>query len=124
MSTLRYAGNFYELGFDHHPSAPRIAVWRDRIAIEEKAEILAYLRAGVMFVFSPGVDRDFFDQSRLADTRSLVTDGVYIWPAYFAYYVDNYDIGIPEDFEAHMRACNWTPPDGVDINRLKLPSIG
>ena len=59
MTTLRYAGNFYELGFDHHPNAPRLLECRGQMASEHKAKILAYLRAGAVFVFSPGPDRDF-----------------------------------------------------------------
>ena len=52
-----------------------------------------------------------------------MTDGVYVWPSYLAYYVDNYDIELSHEFGAHMRACNWNLPRLIDVKQLKLPFV-
>jgi hypothetical protein len=121
MSTiLRYVGNFFELGYDQ-PNAPSLRACRGNRSRERKVEVLGYLRAGKMFMDSPGIDRDFFDERRRADTRSLMTDGVYVWPELLRYYVDEHDVELPQDFEAHMSANGWRPPGSVDITQLALP---
>jgi hypothetical protein len=119
--TLRYVGNFFELGYDHHPNAPLLRACRGKRTRERKREVLAYLRAGKTYIASPGIDRDFFDKRRRADTRSLMTDGVYVWPELLRYYVDEHDVELPQDFEAHMSANGWRPPGSVDITQLALP---
>lgn len=120
---LRYVGNFFELGYDHHPDAPRLAECRGKRLVEHKAEVVAYLRSGRSYIFSPGFDRDFFDETKRADTRSLVTDGVYTWPSLLAYYVECYDVELPQDFEEHMRSNGWKIPGAIDVKQLKLPPV-
>ena len=122
ITTLRYVGNFFELGYDHQPTAPRLRASRGKRSRGHKAEVLAYLRAGTTYIASPGIDRDFFDERRRSDTRSLMTDGVYVWPELLSYYVDEHDVELPDEFEEHMAASGWKAPDTVDLTHLALPT--
>jgi hypothetical protein len=103
-------GIYKELGYEDHPLAPSIAWVRGARRADHKAEVLAYLRAGHTTAFSPGIQPDVFDPSKLAETRSVMTDGTYEWPELLAYYVEHYDIALPEDFEEHMRNNRWQVP--------------
>ena len=37
----------------------------------------------------------------------VLTDGVWCWPTDLFYYVEKYDVGVPDDFRAHMQSKNW-----------------
>jgi hypothetical protein len=118
---LKLVGNFQELGYDDDPRAPRLADARGHRSHDHKSEVVRYLNSGKMFVFSPGVDEDIFENGKLADTCSIVTDGTFMWQKQIAYYVEHYDIELPSEFEAHMRANGWRVPDEIDIGTLKGP---
>jgi hypothetical protein len=107
---LQRIGNFFELGYDDDPMAPRLSDVRGKRAPGNKADVVRYLRSGKTLIFSPGYDQDVFDDTKRADTSSILTDGVYSWQKQIAYYVEHYDIELPADFEAHMRANAWRIP--------------
>jgi hypothetical protein len=117
--TLRPIGRFEEFGYGY--GAPSVATARGKRAPRNKAEVVKYLRGGKMFVFSPGIEKDVFDETKLSDSSSIRTDGVYSWPEVLGYYVDRYDIELPEEFEEHMRANTWTVPQNIDVATLRLP---
>jgi hypothetical protein len=103
-------GVFKELGYDDDPTAPSLASVRGKRRADHKAEVLAYLRRGRTTAFSPGIKTDVFDPSKLAETLSVMTDGTYEWPELLAYYVEHYDVALPEEFEEHMRNNLWQVP--------------
>ncbi|MCX4634746.1 hypothetical protein OG775_06180 [Streptomyces platensis] len=37
------------------------------------------------------------------------TDGEWVWPAYWGYFVQEYGVQIPDEFIDHVRGCNFTP---------------
>ncbi len=115
---LRSVGRFRELGYGE--TAPSLVAARGKRAPRNKAEVVRYLRGAKMQAFSPGVERDVFDETKLADSPSIRTDGVYSWPELIGYYVEKYDIELPEDFEEHMRANSWTVPRSTQES-LQLP---
>jgi hypothetical protein len=82
-----------------------------------KAEVLAYLRAGKILAVSPGRAEDHFARGARASagTMSVLTDGVYKWPAYLAYYVDKYDVALPMGFERHMEHAGWRIPAVIGV---------
>jgi hypothetical protein len=120
---LRYVGYFYELGYDDHPNAPRLSEARGKRPAQHKAEVVRYLKSGKTLIYSPGIATDVFDDSATSDTPSIVTDGTYAWRKEIAYYVDRYDIELPSEFEAHMRANDWKVPESIDIRNLKVRSV-
>lgn len=60
--------------------------------------------------FCMGIDADVFDNSKLADSPHALTDGTFGGPLVLAYYVENYDVALPAEFEEHMRANGWKVP--------------
>lgn len=119
---LQYVGNFIELGYDDHPGAPSLVALRGTRTAGNKDHVVAYLRAGITFVMSPGRDQDVLDPSKRAGSASIATDGVYVWPRTLAHYVETYDVALPEEFERHMARCGWTVPTTVDTSTLELPA--
>lgn len=120
-TVLKHVGNFIELGYDDHPNAPSLVLSRGKRTTAKKEEVVAYLRSGMMFVFSPGLDEDVLDPRKQADSASVLTDGVYAWQKTLAYYVDTYDVELPAEFEAHMQRNRWTVPSKIDKLALELP---
>lgn len=120
---LKRIGNFQELGYDDDPAAPKLVEARGKRAPVNKREVVRYLNAARVFVFSPGYDQDVFDDRRRAGNCSIVTDGTFMWPKQLAYYLEHYDIELPAEFEAHMRANGWRVPEDIDISALKEPRV-
>lgn len=118
---LRYAGNFCEIGYDDDPDAPSLVVSRGKRVAGNKPAVVAYLRSATMLIFSPGRDEDHFDPSKSAGRSSILTDGVWVWPATLAYYVESYDVELPAEFEAHMVKNSFQPPPVADKLALELP---
>lgn len=120
MTVLRYVGNFIELGYDDYVDAPSLQALRDRRRPGNKEALIAYLKAGVTLVFAPGFDRDVLDETRDAGSSSIATDGTYAWPRTLAYYLERYDVALPEEFERHAEQNRWHVPDGIAIGKLTL----
>ncbi|KAB2909167.1 MAG: hypothetical protein F9K40_03960 [Kofleriaceae bacterium] len=119
--TLRYVGNFRELGYEHHRDAPSIEEARGKRPPAHKAEVLAYLRGAKTITFSPGLNEDYFDRTQWVKGETMRTDGVYTWPDHLADYVERYDVALPAAFEQHMEARGWRLPEGLDVRTLKTP---
>lgn len=118
---LRVVKVFRELGAG--ADAPSIVDARGTRPSAHKAEVVAYLRGGTVHTFTMRISDDVFDPRASAGRASLVTDGVYAWPQFLAYYVDKYDVSLPADFEAHMRQRGWAIPDKVDLSTVALPGV-
>jgi hypothetical protein len=119
--TLRWVGNFREIGWDDDPSAPSLVECRGKRPAGHKAEVLRYLRAGKRLSVSPGIMRDEFLPARHADSLATFTDGVFAWPELLSYYIEQYDTLLPDDFEEHMERNGWEVPETVDLANLGFP---
>lgn len=112
---LMEVGMFHELGYgEDYPSltaARRNEPWPDQ------DRVAAYLRAAPKATISPGYEQDVFDPSRTAGTPAMRTDGTYVWPETLAYYVETYNVAVPDELVSHIRNNGWTPPD-VDVGAL------
>lgn len=116
---LEWVGIYRELGFDR-PDFPSLLEARGERPPANKAEVVAYLRAGKTMVLSPGASgTDVFDPARRTTTKSILTDGTYAWYKELAYYVENYDVPLNERFEQHVAARGYKMPD-VDTSTLTL----
>jgi hypothetical protein len=105
---------------------------------ECEAELAAYLRAGVRFrdflpdTCDPYYDpaeplRDVLDPSgdaTIEAPRALLTDGVYVWGADLAYYVERYHARLPRAFWHHAHERGWRIPADLDVSRLTLATDG
>lgn len=103
-------GVFKELGYADDPAAPSLASVRGKRRADHKPEVIAYLLGGRITAFCMGVESDVFDETKSAGSLHGHTDGAYAWPELLAYYVEHYDIALPEEFEEHMRNNGWQVP--------------
>jgi hypothetical protein len=118
---LKYVGNFQELGYDDDPAAPSLLAARGKRTAANKEKVVAYLRSATTYIVSPGREEDVFEARKSAGSASVMTDGVYVWPKTVAYYVETYDVELPEDFEKHMERLGWIAQSNVDKLSLELP---
>lgn len=119
MSTkrqVRRVGYFRELG--HGARWPSMSPAQD--AMPNKEKLVAYLRAGAMMTYSPGLVDDVLDDThRAIGSAGSLTDGTYAWPEVLAYYVERYNIALPDEFLRHAAALGWRVPDGIDTASLE-----
>ena len=60
-----------------------------------------------MFIVTPGVVEDVIDPPKgNASVPSGYTDGIWLWPGDLVYYVENYNLKLPDDFVGTMRKNN------------------
>lgn len=101
-----------------HAEAFRTRGWPDPVDLvtvwerEEKRAVVSYLRGGKFF-------RSFSGESECRICGESVgagelTDGCWAWPEGLAHYVENHDVGLPEDFVARSRQGQGARPEWVD----------
>lgn len=78
-------------------------------SIEKK--IVEYLRSGICIAGVMNITRDIFTHD-VIDGLSYHTDGMYIWPIYFPYYIEKYPgkVLIPSDFIEHLKSNDFKMP--------------
>jgi hypothetical protein len=88
--------------------------------LERKTKILRYLNSGLHFAHYMGIVRDLLDRyDRTIDLGpDVFTDGVWAWTSEIHYYVQKYNLALPNDFLNHMEAFNWKAPRVRDGERL------
>lgn len=89
---------------------------------QDEAQVIEYLRKGILFIGCPGVVADPLDPSQIAGSPHTLTDGVWAWPGDLPYYVEKYHARLPNDFVLHMRNNRWQVPreDTVSLEQLEL----
>lgn len=99
----RRVGFFFEL-----PEGERrkqIEELRTRTPVENKAEILTYLRSGDEAGVVMTVEEDVLSDARtIIGPVHFLTDGEWVWPESLSYYVNKYDVTLPSDFVARIFA--------------------
>lgn len=113
--TVKQIDKYREFG---HEGGPSILPLRGKGTWADKEKIVRYLARGKLMVGSPGLERDVFDPSRTAASLSIRTDGTYAWHDLLAYYVRNYDVALPPEFEEHMARNKYEVPEGIDARSL------
>ena len=97
---------------------------RDSVAAtpaDDTAAVVQYLRTAVLFVASSGIVRDVLDPAQpIVAAGHLMTDGEWVWPSYLVHYVAKYNVTLPNEFLAAMKARNFKPPaeNEVDVRAL------
>jgi hypothetical protein len=56
----------------------------------------------------------------LIGSPNILTDGLYAWPEDLAYYVEHYNVCLPEEFQQTAIRNNWEVPSNIDIDDLDL----
>jgi hypothetical protein len=104
----------FPFGMIHDPSMRELMTahpW------EHQGEVLAYLRSGYVlgYVMGGGVP-DWFDPTcranptidgRVWDGATPMTDGVWLWPAGLIYFVEKYNVRLPQEFIDHAARNHW-----------------
>ncbi|HEY1785123.1 MAG TPA: hypothetical protein VGG30_06210 [Pirellulales bacterium] len=120
--TLHRVGFFRERA-NGRPDYPEMMRHLNERAQPDEEKIVAYLRAGLIYIASPGIVKDVVSNGvEPIGTHSIVTDGTWAWPSDLAYYVDKYHVSLPDDFVQHLRSRQFRPPKEkeVDITALEL----
>lgn len=87
----------------------------------EKSLLVSYLKAGTIYVASPGIGTDVLDEEpHVSGPIHSLTDGRWMWPADLSYYVEKYNVALPIEFLMDLRRHNWTHPKPEDIDLSSL----
>lgn len=79
---------------------------------ELKARLLAFLGGGAVALHSPSLRPDVLDPARTEVVPvGYATDGEWIWPLEFSYYLDQHGVLPPRDFLDHARARDYRAAD-------------
>ena len=107
---LKSVGFYREMSHGRS-SDPSIHELVDKGDIELKDNICKYLNGGSLVIVSPGEVKDIIeDGTDTIGTGSLLTDGIWVWPDDLEYYVQKYNIELPEEFISSMKTNNWVNP--------------
>jgi hypothetical protein len=107
---LHKAGHFREL-VPGDPSGPSLEESRDKLPQELRLLAAQYLRGGSIWATSGKLVDDWFDGTRGIAFLEVRTDGMWLWPSYYAYYVEKYGVDVPQEFLDHMATQDWIAPE-------------
>ncbi|WP_051366491.1 hypothetical protein [Hamadaea tsunoensis] len=108
---MRYAGFYDALGYTVGTGVEPRSVLGDRIRLIDRDRVVAYLDRGTTLIAVPGPEQDPIGGTQTVDGGSGVrTDGEWAWPTMAAYLVATYDMDLPEEFLARIRAAAYVPP--------------
>jgi hypothetical protein len=114
QAVLTSVGFWCEHSGDKLPSVLSASV--QPIAPPELEQIEGYLADSPICVSSPGIAFSAFDKTTVAGTNSIRTDGIWVWPDTFSYYVRQHGVALPADFLKHIRDRKYSPPKEVEID--------
>ncbi|MCB0700060.1 MAG: hypothetical protein H6551_05895 [Chitinophagales bacterium] len=86
-----------------------------------RKKIVKYLRSGVYIAGVMNIVRDVFTTEEI-DGAAYLTDGKYIWPIYFPYYLEKYPekVVVPPGFIDHLVSNDFKIPG---ISKYKTEEI-
>jgi len=88
--------------------------------VDDRAKIIVYLRSGIVIRddlgyascrFGSGIPDEVMGNAELSD-------GVWVWPEGLAVYVELFNVRLPDEFVAHMRANDWAIQTEADPDVL------
>ena len=85
---------------DHQDRFPSIKTMIHK-PMKEKEKVLEYMKNAEHIAYSPGIARDVFHPEIWTTEVSLMSDGKYQWRSDIIYYVEKYDMELPEEFVEH-----------------------
>lgn len=116
---LKQVGFYKELRHGS-PEGDSLEEARADSAQDRQNKILEYLKCGKIFIASPGLVKDVLSsEGKIIGSANILTDGNWAWPQDLIYYVQNYNVALPEEFVSHMANNTWKIPD-VDLTAIEL----
>jgi hypothetical protein len=113
---LRLLGFFDDFGYAGELAVGSLRGQMKPAGEPDEAEIVQYLDVGhhVTYFMEAGVDVLTGEVHRhTSGCSSLVTDGVWVWRADFAHYLEAYHVPLPAAFTARVRRLHHQMPDLV-----------
>ena len=83
-----------------------------------KINIVQYLRSGISVSVCPTMVHDVLETEHEIGELSTLTDGIYQWPSDYVYYIEKYNLKIPDDFINHMQKNKWQVDQCFDPESL------
>ena len=120
---LRLIGYWWSESEPHFPHPARFV--DERWDQAERAQVAAYLRAGVEYVHYRGYSHSRMPggpPDREMGAREF-TDGVWAWPEGLVVYVERFAVRPPEEFLAHARANGCRIPSDLDMAALEEADV-
>lgn len=89
--------------------------------VPEKAKILAYLQSGEQLMLVAGIARDPINPNHpIIGSPHVLTDGAWAWSADVSYYVEKYDLSLPNEFLERMKKNGWRIPMPIDLDLVEF----
>ena len=90
---------------------------------EDQNKLISYLRCGKEhdYLSSRPILQKPEDRLLLTQSGLVLTDGIWVWPSELAYYVEVYNLQLPEEFISDIRSRDWVVPADVDCDSLVFP---
>lgn len=91
--------------------------YRHTTPVDIKQQALEYLKSGYTIAYHKSCQKDRIDESKGIPCSGSArhTDGEWAWSSELIYYLENYDIPLPQDFISHMKNSSWI----VDKEKVK-----
>ena len=70
--------------------------------IPQKDKVLQYMKNAKVAAAAPGIARDILTNDYISGSLKVYSDGEYAWRSDVIYYVEKYDMGLPEEFIDHI----------------------
>ena len=83
----------------NHPS---IHEYLEKEPYINQDKIINFLRDGKIEIAQMSRDRDIFTGERIPYEVLVMSDGDYFWPNTLAWYVEKYNLRMPEEFERYI----------------------
>ena len=106
MSTTGFYSEFHETGDSATELMNPPYEWQEMTA--------RYLECGRILELMPEVVSDPFNPTEVIGSRTVLTDGAWVWPGELAYLVRRYGVMVPDDFADRMRQLEWVTPEVTD----------
>lgn len=81
---------------------PSIKESFSKVPYPNKDIIVNYLKNGKVGISAGSVVRDIITDEKIANYKTIMSDGKYSWNNSIAYYVENYNLRLPREFEEHV----------------------
>jgi hypothetical protein len=116
VDVLKLLGLFDDFGHSGELAAGPLRAQVQASGEPDEAQIVEYLDVGhhLTYFMEAGVDVLTGEVHRhTSGCSSLVTDGLWVWRADFAHYLEAYHVPLPADFVARVRGFRHQMPDLV-----------
>lgn len=70
--------------------------------IKEKNKVVEYIKKSEVIAVAPAIVRDVLNPEIRLPELFLMSDGKYKWRSDIIYYIENYDMELPEEFVQHV----------------------